>query len=261
MCTVSRAVASVPDYTRLEFGAARTDRPYVIVNMVSSIDGRTVIGRTERGLGSAADQRLMRELRYHADVVLSGAETLRVSGASSRLDDAGLEARRVAEGRSALPVASTISRSGSLPLDSEFFTARDFEAVVYLSDAAPPAQRASIEATGRRIALLPRGDEVRGMLRHMRDELGAGLLLVEGGSKVTGAFFELGCIDEFFLTMGAVLVGGAEPKTVVSGAAGDAGERLARFNLLSAAPNWETDEVYLRYRRRTDEPDQAAASR
>ena len=62
------------DYTGLEFPAARVfDRPYVVVNMVSSLDGRSVIETTEAGLGSTLDRRLMRELRVHADVEIGRA--------------------------------------------------------------------------------------------------------------------------------------------------------------------------------------------
>lgn len=71
-----------PDYTRLEFGAAPLDRPYVILNMVSSIDGKAVVEGSEKGLGSKTDQRLMRELRTNADTILNGAGTLRASGTS-----------------------------------------------------------------------------------------------------------------------------------------------------------------------------------
>src|SRR5690349_5573429 len=116
----ARAEGNVPDYTALQFPDPPADRPYVIVNMVSSFDGRAVIERTERGLGSPADQRLMRELRFQADVVLDGAGTLRASGTSSRLDDAGLEERRVSSGKSRLPIAATISSTGDLPLDRAF---------------------------------------------------------------------------------------------------------------------------------------------
>ena len=79
-----------PDYTALSFPPPPADRPTVILNMVSSADGRAVIEGTERGLGSPTDQRLMRELRVHADVVLNGAGTLRASGTSSRTGDASL---------------------------------------------------------------------------------------------------------------------------------------------------------------------------
>ena len=51
---------STPDYTALEFSAAPAERPYVISNMVSSVDGKATIESTERGLGSDTDRRLMR---------------------------------------------------------------------------------------------------------------------------------------------------------------------------------------------------------
>src|SRR4051794_7690028 len=116
-----------PDYTSLLFPEPPPDRPYVYVNMVSSVDGKVVIEGNERGLGSAVDQRLMRELRVHADVVFDGAGTLRASGTSSRVDDPALEALRVQRGKAAVPIAATLSHSGDLPLDRAFFTARDFE--------------------------------------------------------------------------------------------------------------------------------------
>ena len=84
-----------PDYTALDLPAPPPDRPYVIANTVMSADGKSVIEGTEQGLGSAVDQRLMRELRVNADVVLNGAGTLRASGTSSRLGDEALEAIRL----------------------------------------------------------------------------------------------------------------------------------------------------------------------
>ena len=116
------APGNTPDYAALEFPEAPADRPYVIVNMVASVDGKTVIEGSERGLGSAADRRLLRELRVHADIVLTGAGTLRASGHSPRLNDEALEALRVSRGKPRLPIAATLSRSGDLPLDNRFFS-------------------------------------------------------------------------------------------------------------------------------------------
>ena len=125
-----------PDYTALQFPAPPPDRPYVLVNMVMSADGKVVIEGTEQGLGSRVDQRLMRELRANADVVITGAGTLRASGATSRVRYADLERLRTARGRSPNPTAAVLSGSGDLPLDGLFFTADDFDAMVYLSARA-----------------------------------------------------------------------------------------------------------------------------
>ena len=240
--------ASVPDYTALTFPAAPADRPYVIVNMVSSVDGRITVEGTERGLGSPRDQRLMRELRVHADVTLNGASTLRASGTSSRLGDAALEDLRVARGKPRTPIATILSRTGDLPLNKLFFTARDFEAVVYLSDDAPDDRVRAVEATGRRLVRLPAADEIRTMLTHMHDDLGARLLLVEGGPTINGQLFDLGCVDEFFLTLGGVIVNGNVLKPPVESDRAPSIAALTHLELVSATPNGETDEVYLRYR-------------
>lgn len=240
--------AHVPDYTAIRFPAPPAERPYVILNMVTSLDGRVIVEGTERGLGSPHDQRLMRELRVHADVTLNGAGTLRASGTSSRLGDPSLEDIRERRGLPRVPIASVLSRSGDLPLARPFFTARDFEAIVYLSDTAPADRRAAVEATGRRVVALPAGHEMGAMLRHMREDLGASLLLVEGGPTINGELFDLDCVDEFFLTLGGVVVNGNRVKTAVEAPRAPSIDALKHLDLLSAVPNGATNEVYLRYR-------------
>jgi len=242
-----------PDYTRLQLPDPPDDRPYVLNNMVMSADGKVVVEGTEQGIGSKVDQRLMRELRVNADVVLNGASTLRASGTSSRLGDEGLEQIRIDAGRPRYPVAAVISHSGDLPLERIFFTARDFPAGIYLSASALKERREAIAATGRPVYLVPEGiDAIPAMLKHMRQELGARVLLLEGGPTLNAEFWARGFIDEFFLTLGPVIVGGRDTLTAVEGPRSFTRQELPHLELLSALPNEETHEVYLRYRRRRD---------
>ena len=240
---------NTPDYAALEFPEAPADRPYVIVNMVASVDGKTVIEGSERGLGSAADRRLLRELRVHADIVLTGAGTLRASGHSPRLNDDALEALRVTRGKPRLPIAATLSRSGDLPLDNRFFSGSDFEGVLYLSDGAPADRAAALAAAGRPVQRVPAGDEAPSMLAHMREALGCRLLLLEGGPTLNGEFFRRGLVDELFLTVGPLVVGGDGASSAVETPGHPAThEGARRLTLLSAHQNAETSELYLRYR-------------
>ena len=236
-----------PDYTSLDFPPPPTDRPYVLVNMVMSADGKVVVEGTEQGIGSKTDQRLMRELRVNADVVLNGAGTLRASGSSSRLGNPALEELRLARGKPRLPVASTISASGDLPLDRLFFTASDFDAVVYLAHSTPPERCEDIEATGRHVVVLPAKDPIEAMLRHMRHDLGASVLLCEGGPSLNAQMFKAGSVDEYFVTIGPVIVGGEQSLTPVEGEPYTR-ETLRQLELVSAFPNPETSEIYCRYR-------------
>jgi riboflavin biosynthesis pyrimidine reductase len=240
--------AEAPDYSSLRFPDPPPDRPYIVTNMVMSADGKVVVEGTERGLGSAADQRLMRELRASVDMVLNGASTLRASGTSSRVGDEELVARRVAAGRSPNPVASVLSASGDLPLDRLFFRGDDFEATVYLTDATPPDRRDAVKETGRTVVVLPSADPIPAMLRHMRETVGASVLLVEGGPTINGALLAHDAIDEYFLTIGPVIVSGNAPLTPVESREAPSLKDLARLELLSAHHNHETGELYLRYR-------------
>lgn len=240
--------AAGPDYAALTFPPPPAGRPYVVTNMVSSPDGKVVVDGDESGLGSPTDRRLMRELRSHADVVLNGAGTLRASGSSSRLGDPSLEERRVQADRPRVPTAAVLSATGDLPLGRAFFVARDFPAVVYLSDAAPTERRAALEATGRPVQLVPEKDPLPAMLRHMYGSLGAALLLVEGGPALNGALFDRGLIDEYFLTLGAALVGGSGIKAAIEGRLAPSRGRLRKLDLVSAYANDATSELYLRYR-------------
>lgn len=241
--------AATPDYTALEFPEAPAERPCVIANMVASADGTTVIEGREQGLGSEADRQLMRELRVHADIVLTGAGTLRASGHSPRLNDDTLEALRVSRGKPRLPIAATLSHSGDLPLDNRFFSGSDFEGVVYLSDGASAERAAALAAAGRPVQRVPAGAEVPSMLAHMREALGCRLLLLEGGPSLNGEFFRRGLVDELFLTVGALVAGGEGGPTAVETPGRPAThEGVRRLELLSAFRNEETSELYLRYR-------------
>src|SRR5205085_7092302 len=79
-------IGDLPDpgdlYTQIEFPAPPEDRPYVYINMVSTVDGKIVLGEpggSAKGLGGPTDQVLFRRLQRNADAALIGGATLRAS--------------------------------------------------------------------------------------------------------------------------------------------------------------------------------------
>src|SRR2546430_9820403 len=54
------------------------DRPYTVVNFVSSVDGRATLGGRSGPLGDDGDRAMFHGLREHVDAVLVGTGTLRV---------------------------------------------------------------------------------------------------------------------------------------------------------------------------------------
>ena len=73
----------------------------------------------------------------------------------------------------ASPIAAVLTRSGNLPPERRFFTDDSFEAIIYLSSAAPGGTWERLAGLGRPVVEVPEGDEVQAALQHMHTELGA----------------------------------------------------------------------------------------
>ncbi len=235
------------DYTRLSFPDPPADRPFVAINMVMSADGRTVIDGTERGLGSELDQRLMRELRIHFDVVMNGGATFRASGTSARLKSPKLEQWREERGMTRSPAAAVLTRSGDLPPERRFFTDDGFEAVVYLSSAAPDAVHRDLESRGRPVVVVPEEREAVTALDHMKVELGASRVLVEGGAILNGDLISQGLVDEYFLTLAPRITGGDSAHPAVQWPGDPTVTGIRQLSLVHALTA-QTGELFLRYR-------------
>src|SRR5437870_2279637 len=95
-------------YLNLEFPEPPDNRPYIFINMVSTVDGKILVdpmGGTAKGLGSATDQMLMRRIEDSADCAMIGASTLR----------AGTVIYPAEKWR------AVVTRSGNLPFKNRFF--------------------------------------------------------------------------------------------------------------------------------------------
>ena len=235
------------DYTTLSFPEPPAVRPFVAINMVMSADGRTVVDGTERGLGSKLDQRLMRELRVHFDVVLNGGATFRASGTSARLNDPMLEQWRIDRGMPPSPIAAVLTRSGNLPPERRFFTDQSFDAVIYLSGSATGEVRRELASRGRAVVVVPEGEEAVAALNHMKHELGASRVLVEGGATLNGELIALSLVDEYFLTLAPRLTGGDTAHPAVQWPGEPTASGIRQLTVIHARPA-ASGELFLRYR-------------
>ena len=89
-------------------------RPYVAINMVTSVDGRAQVAGTAEGLGSRVDRRVMRLLRAGFEAGGRGPGARRATGFWPEIPDE-LAVRRGAAGRGWQPVSVVIA--GSTPVD------------------------------------------------------------------------------------------------------------------------------------------------
>jgi riboflavin biosynthesis pyrimidine reductase len=203
--------ATTPEglYTGLTLGDhARPDRPYLFCNFVSSADGKgTVSGRTAP-LGGEGDRKVFHLLRTQADAVLVGTGTLRIEryGPLTRAPD--LAEIRAREGRPPQPLAVIVSRTGRVPFEIPLFADPESRVALY----APPGTAVPADCPAKVIVHeLPDGDRpLAEVLRSLRQEHDVRSLLCEGGPILFDALLLEGLVDELFLTLAPVLVGGEE---------------------------------------------------
>lgn len=161
----------------------RSGRPFVVVKMAASLDGRTAApDGTSQWITGPQAREVVHRLRAESDAVLVGAGTVRADDPS-------------------LTVRDWVPPAGVLP--------------------PPAAPRRLVLGRAPATARVQPCDELQGDLGAVLDRLGGeGVLqvLVEGGAATAGAFHRAGLVDRYELFLAPALFGGDDGLGVFAGA-------------------------------------------
>jgi riboflavin biosynthesis pyrimidine reductase len=241
----------------------RPDRPTIVGNFVSSLDGVVALGRSEGNSGggeisgfSEADRFMMALLRTLADVVLVGAGTLRVGKrhvwtpphvAPAYAD--GLAAWRSELGLTPQPTTIVVTGSGNLDPAHPGLNDPSVPVIVVTTRSGavrlkslPFSANVTIEAVGE-------GTQVpaEALLEVVRGS-GARLALCEGGPHLFGEVLRARLVDGLFLTVAPQVLGhdaASHRLSFVEGTSFGAG--LGRWATLASIRR-AGDDLFLRYR-------------
>jgi riboflavin-specific deaminase-like protein len=189
----------------------RSDRPWVALGMVSSIDGAATVDGETAALGGSADQHAFRALRGACDAILVGAGTVRIERYGPA---AGTPARRRdRQERGLAPAPRLVIVSGSLDLDPEAraFSDPAHPPLVLTHAAAPPARVAALSHVAEVATCGETEVDVLELLRALQDR-GLRRILCEGGPRLNGVLLAADVVDEIFLTIDPVLLAGSAPR-------------------------------------------------
>lgn len=183
-------------------------RPHVLLSAAVSLDGFLDDTGPERLLLSGPDDfDRVDEVRASCDAILIGAGTLRTDNPRLLVNSAERRAARVADGRPAYPLKVTVSGSGDLDPEAQFWHTGG-EKVLYTTDEG--ARRAADLLHGLPgVAVVPTGPELdwRVLLEHLHDVRGVRRLMVEGGGRVHTQLMTEGLADELQLAVAPLFVG------------------------------------------------------
>jgi riboflavin-specific deaminase-like protein len=215
---------------------APAERPFVYVNMIMTVDGRTALDGRSAALGDEADLETLLELRTQADAVLIGTGTLRAEGYARLVGSPERRARRLSLGLAEDPLAVLISRRFDIPWEAGLFQAPEQRVLIYTGvDAPVPDVPAPVE-----VVVLPDPSPVTA-LADLRAR-GVLTMLNEGGPTLFGALVAGRLVDELFVTLAPVLTGDEAEPTAIAG-----GRLPVPVGLTLLSVREHGSELFLRY--------------
>jgi riboflavin-specific deaminase-like protein len=249
----ARTIADALDFQ----GLARADggRPYVILNMASTVDGRASIGGRSGSIGDRADRELFHALRASVDAVMAGAGTVRVERYGRIIPRESARVLRLKRGLSEEPLACVVTGRLSLPPDTPLLCEPAAHVVLITPSASSlpetPARLDYVRA--RRDGRL----DLPTALAELSERFAVRTLLCEGGPHLNAELLLAGLVDELLLSFSPKLAGGenatGEALRIVAGAQFAEPLELELLSVLESAST-----LFLRYGVRASVPERVS---
>ncbi|MEU3907266.1 dihydrofolate reductase family protein [Streptomyces goshikiensis] len=217
-------------------------RPYVILSAATSVDGYLDDTSPNRLLlSNAADFDRVDQVRAESDAILIGANTMRKDNPRLLVNSDERRAQRVADGKPAYPLKVTVTRTGDLSADLNFWHHGGEKLVVTIDDAAEKV-RATLGDLADVVSVGP--DLDWGLVLDELGRRGVRRLMVEGGGQLHTQLMAADLADEVNLAIAPLLVGQPEAPRFL-GAASYPGGSTARMKVLEVRAI--DDVVFVRY--------------
>lgn len=222
-----------------------TNRPYTIVVLAMSADGKIADAqRSPARFGSAVDKAHLEKQIALVDGVLFGAGTLRAYGTTLSISDPELLKQRELQGKKSQPVHIVCSGSGKIDPELRFFKQQvprwlftTIKGSQFWQQKREFHKVFAIEMVEGGIDWVAAGEKLT--------EMGLQKVAVLGGGKLVASLLAVDLVDEFWLTVCPLILGGENAPTPVAGV-GFLANLAPKLQLLSV----ETveQEIFLHYR-------------
>ena len=197
----------------------KTDRPFVLINMAMSADGKIAPAhRRFVAFGSRRDHANLLALRATADAVMCGART--VDSAPMMLDAGGAvyERRRQRAGLAKQNLRVIVSGSGSVDPQAVVFQRGESPVILLASSRAPKSRLAKLKQMADCVKVCGKNSVALGQaLGWLRRDWAVKRLLCEGGGELNFELLRLGLVDELHLTVCPRIIGSRDAPTIADG--------------------------------------------
>ena len=192
-------------------------RPYVVVNVAMSADGKlSTRERRQVKISGSQDFARVDRLKAGCDAVMVGIGTVLADDPSLTVKGDECKKRRIERGSDEHPVRIVIDSRARIPLEASILHKGPGKRVVAVSARADPAKVSSL----RELATVIVAGKAEVDLQLVLEELGTmGIqrVMVEGGGTIIAGLISAGLVDEIYTFIGNIIIGGKDAPTLADG--------------------------------------------
>jgi 2,5-diamino-6-(ribosylamino)-4(3H)-pyrimidinone 5'-phosphate reductase len=209
-------------------------RPYVVVNIAMSADGKiSTRERRQVRISGTQDFKRVDRLKAGCDAIMVGIGTVLADDPSLTVKSEECLNYRRKKGWDDHPLRVVVDSSGSSPPTASFLCKGEGKRVVAVSGRADAKKISVLEK--KATVLVAGKDEVDlGILMDELGNMGVHHLMVEGGGTMIAGLMKAGLVNEIYTFIGNIIIGGKDAPTVADGEGFIRESEFARLTLLES---------------------------
>jgi 2,5-diamino-6-(ribosylamino)-4(3H)-pyrimidinone 5'-phosphate reductase len=215
----------MPDISEME-------RPYVLLNAAMSADGKiSTIERVQTRISGRKDRDRVDALKAGSDAIMVGIGTVLADNPALTVKSKKRREDRKRAEKDENPIRIVVDSSARTPIDAEILSKGSGKRIIAVSKRAIIAD---VDRLGEKAEIIVCGREEVDLkkLLYLLWQRGVTRLMVEGGATLNWSLVSQGLVDEIYIYLGNIIIGGVHAPTLVDGT-GFVTD-MAKLELLSA---------------------------
>ncbi|MDY6966307.1 MAG: 2,5-diamino-6-(ribosylamino)-4(3H)-pyrimidinone 5'-phosphate reductase [Halobacteriota archaeon] len=206
-------------------------RPFVFINAAMSADGK-ISTRERRQIRISDDIDFDRtdELRASSDAVIVGIGTVLSDDPSLTVKSPKRHKERLKKEKDENPIRIVVDSKARTPVGSDMLHKGEGERIIFVSKEAQKDRVKSLKEYAEVVILGEERVDLSGMLFEL-GKRGVERIMVEGGATLNWALLSRKLVDELYVYIGNLIIGGSTAPTLVDGVGFTSREEMVGLEL------------------------------
>ena len=195
----------------------KTDLPFVFINAAMSADGKiATIERRQTRISGNLDFDRVDEIKASSDAVMVGIGTVLSDDPSLTVKSDKRKGERRARGVEENPARIVVDSMARTPIDSDIFKKGEGKRIIAVSESAPQEKVKQLSGKADIISAGKDKVDLKKLLIQLKKH-GINKIMVEGGATLNWGLVSNGLVDEIYVFLGNIILGGKDAPTLVDG--------------------------------------------